>query len=64
MLWWRTLEQNAKGCHYKTTFMMTKEQWQRSIEEKNTLKTPGRKEAPNQMFHEMNMKNTALQNIW
>lgn len=36
MLWWRTLEQNAKGCHYKTTFMMTKEQWQRSIEEKNT----------------------------
>lgn len=44
--------------------MMTKEQWQRSIEEKNTLKTPGRKEVPNQMFHEMNMKNTALQNIW
>lgn len=63
MLWWRTLQQNAKGCHYKTS-MTTKEQRQRSIEEKNTLKAPGRKEVPNQMFHEMNMKNTALQNIW
>lgn len=56
MLWWRTLQKNAKGCHYKTTFMTTKEQRQRSIEEKNTLKAPGRKEVPNQMFHEMNMK--------
>lgn len=43
---------------------MTKEQWQRSIEEKNTLQAPGRKDVPNQMFHEMNMKNTARQNIW
>lgn len=43
---------------------MTKEQWHQSTEEKNTLKAPERKEVPNQMFHEMNMKNTALQNIW
>lgn len=41
-----------------------KEQRQRGIEEKNTLKATGRKEVPNQMFREMNMKNTALQNIW
>lgn len=44
--------------------MTTKEQRQRSVEEKNTLEAPGRKEVPNQMFHEMNMKNTALQNTW
>lgn len=55
-----TLRLNAKGCHYKTTFMTTKEQQWRSIEEKNALKAPGRKEVLNQMFHEMNMKNTAL----
>ena len=54
MLWW-TLQQNAKGCYYKTTFTTTKEQRQESIEEKNTLEAPGKKEVPNQMFHEMNM---------
>lgn len=63
MLCWRTLPQNAKGCHYRTTFPMTKEQRQRSTEEKNTLRDPGRKEVPNEMFHEMNMKNTAQQNV-
>lgn len=33
------LLQTAKGCHYKTTFMMTKEQWHRSTKEK-TLSKP------------------------
>lgn len=39
MLPW-ILQLIAKGCRYKTTFMMTKERWHRSTEEKTLSKPP------------------------